>query len=75
MFFVGVFFSPTNAWGKCEILMWLDLFCSYQVVEVMHMNQFPLYSCYLVLIAVVLVFMLLYYLSLKFIKQKSSQDW
>lgn len=46
-----------------------------KVVEVMHMNQFPLYSCYLVLIAVVLVFMLLYYLSLKFIKQKSSQDW
>ncbi|KAM9476927.1 ATP-binding cassette sub-family G member 8 [Clarias gariepinus] len=46
-----------------------------KMVEVMHMNQFPLFSCYLVLIAVVLVFMLLYYLSLKFIKQKSSQDW
>ncbi|XP_027005916.2 ATP-binding cassette sub-family G member 8 [Tachysurus fulvidraco] len=46
-----------------------------KVVEMMHMNQFPLYSCYLVLIAVVLVFMLLYYLSLKFIKQKSTQDW
>ncbi|XP_066534961.1 ATP-binding cassette sub-family G member 8 [Hoplias malabaricus] len=45
------------------------------VVEAMHMNQFPLFSCYLVLVAVVLVFMLLYYLSLKFIKQKSSQDW
>ncbi|XP_072533837.1 ATP-binding cassette sub-family G member 8 [Salminus brasiliensis] len=46
-----------------------------KVVEAMHMNQFPLYSCYLVLNAVVLVFMLLYYLSLRFIKQKSSQDW
>ncbi|XP_060780652.1 ATP-binding cassette sub-family G member 8 [Neoarius graeffei] len=46
-----------------------------KVIEVMHMNQLPLYSCYLVLIAVVLVFLLLYYLSLKFIKQKSSQDW
>ncbi|KAI4892052.1 hypothetical protein NFI96_022360 [Prochilodus magdalenae] len=45
------------------------------VVEAMHMNQFPLFSCYLVLIGVVLFFMLLYYLSLRYIKQKSSQDW
>ncbi|XP_069000478.1 ATP-binding cassette sub-family G member 8 [Embiotoca jacksoni] len=45
------------------------------VVEAMNMNQYPLYSCYLVLLAVCLVFMLLYFLSLKFIKQKSSQDW
>ncbi|XP_059215175.1 ATP-binding cassette sub-family G member 8 isoform X1 [Centropristis striata] len=45
------------------------------VVEAMKMNQYPLYSCYLVLLAVILVFMALYYLSLKFIKQKSSQDW
>ncbi|XP_038592964.1 ATP-binding cassette sub-family G member 8 isoform X2 [Micropterus salmoides] len=45
------------------------------VVEAMNMNQYPLYSCYLVLLAVCLVFMVLYYLSLKFIKQKSSQDW
>ncbi|XP_070772426.1 ATP-binding cassette sub-family G member 8 [Enoplosus armatus] len=45
------------------------------VVEAMNMNQYPLYSCYLVLLAVCLVFMALYYLSLKFIKQKSSQDW
>ena len=41
----------------------------------MDMNQYPLYSCYLVLVAVCVAFMLLYYLSLKFIKQKSSQDW
>lgn len=47
----------------------------FQVVEMMNMNQYPLYSCYLVLIAVALVFILLYYLSLRFIKQKSSQDW
>ncbi|XP_071336277.1 ATP-binding cassette sub-family G member 8 [Trachinotus anak] len=46
-----------------------------RVVEVMNMNQYPLYSCYLVLLAVCLVFMGLYYLSLRFIKQKSSQDW
>ncbi|XP_057705122.1 ATP-binding cassette sub-family G member 8 [Corythoichthys intestinalis] len=45
------------------------------VVEAMKMNQYPLYSCYLVLLAVCLVFMALYYLCLKFIKQKSSQDW
>lgn len=47
----------------------------FQVVEMMKMNQYPLYSCYLVLITVALVFMLLYFLSLRFIKQKSSQDW
>ncbi|XP_070697484.1 ATP-binding cassette sub-family G member 8-like [Pempheris klunzingeri] len=45
------------------------------VVEVMNMNQYPLYSCYLVLVAVCVGFMALYYVSLKFIKQKSSQDW
>uniref|UniRef100_A0A673BSB5 ATP-binding cassette sub-family G member 8 n=2 Tax=Sphaeramia orbicularis TaxID=375764 RepID=A0A673BSB5_9TELE len=45
------------------------------VVGILNMNQHPLYSCYLVLLAVCLVFMALYYLSLKFIKQKSSQDW
>uniref|UniRef100_H2TE58 ATP-binding cassette sub-family G member 8 n=1 Tax=Takifugu rubripes TaxID=31033 RepID=H2TE58_TAKRU len=45
------------------------------VVEAMNMNQYPLYSCYLVLLGVCLGFMVLYYISLKFIKQKSSQDW
>ncbi|KAM8858689.1 ATP-binding cassette sub-family G member 8 [Spinachia spinachia] len=45
------------------------------MVEAMHMNQYPLYSCYLVLLAVCVVFMALYYVCLKFIKQKSSQDW
>uniref|UniRef100_A0A3Q2YIL7 ATP-binding cassette sub-family G member 8 n=1 Tax=Hippocampus comes TaxID=109280 RepID=A0A3Q2YIL7_HIPCM len=44
-------------------------------VSVMNMNQYPLYSCYLVLLAVCLVFMALYYICLKFIKQKSSLDW
>ncbi|XP_076831244.1 ATP-binding cassette sub-family G member 8 [Brachyhypopomus gauderio] len=46
-----------------------------KVVEAMNMNQFPLFSCYLVLVAVVLVFMSLYFISLKFIKQTSAQDW
>ncbi|XP_068597738.1 ATP-binding cassette sub-family G member 8 [Brachionichthys hirsutus] len=45
------------------------------VLDIMYMNQYPLYSCYLVLLAVCLSFMMLYYLCLKFIKQKSSQDW
>uniref|UniRef100_G3P948 ATP-binding cassette sub-family G member 8 n=1 Tax=Gasterosteus aculeatus aculeatus TaxID=481459 RepID=G3P948_GASAC len=44
-------------------------------IHAMHMNQYPLYSCYLVLVAVCVVFMALYYVCLKFIKQKSSQDW
>ncbi|MBN3298478.1 ABCG8 protein, partial [Amia calva] len=45
------------------------------VVEAMSMNSNPLYSCYLVLLAVSLAFMVFYYLCLRFIKQKSSQDW
>ncbi|XP_017287221.1 ATP-binding cassette sub-family G member 8 [Kryptolebias marmoratus] len=45
------------------------------VVEAMKMNQYPLFSCYLVLLAIYLGFILLYFLCLKFIKQKSSQDW
>uniref|UniRef100_A0A7N6F5X7 ATP-binding cassette sub-family G member 8 n=1 Tax=Anabas testudineus TaxID=64144 RepID=A0A7N6F5X7_ANATE len=44
-------------------------------IHAMNMNQYPLFSCYLVLLAVCLGFMVLYYLCLKFIKQKSSQDW
>lgn len=47
----------------------------FQVVDAMYMNQHPLYSCYLVLLTACLSFMVLYYLCLKFIKQKSSQDW
>ncbi|KAM4729706.1 ATP-binding cassette sub-family G member 8 [Anableps anableps] len=45
------------------------------VVEAMKLNQYPLFSCYLVLVAVCFGFMVLYYVCLKFIKQKSSQDW
>lgn len=53
----------------------LNLYVLLQVVEVLNMNQYPLFSCYLVLLAVCLAFMGLYFLCLKFIKQKSSQDW
>lgn len=45
------------------------------LVEVLGMNNYPLYSCYLVLLAVCLGFMILYFICLKYIKQKSSQDW
>ncbi|XP_027863160.1 ATP-binding cassette sub-family G member 8 isoform X2 [Xiphophorus couchianus] len=45
------------------------------VVEAIKLNQYPLFSCYLVLVAVCFGFMVLYYVCLKFIKQKSSQDW
>lgn len=45
------------------------------VVEAMDMNTDPLYACYLILVAICVVFMSFYYLSLRFIKQKSSQDW
>lgn len=46
-----------------------------RLVEVLGMNNYPLYSCYLVLLAVCLGFMILYFVCLKYIKQKSSQDW
>lgn len=46
-----------------------------RLVEVLGMNSYPLYSCYLVLLAVCLGFMVLYFICLKYIKQKSSQDW
>ncbi|KAJ0005243.1 hypothetical protein NQD34_011457 [Periophthalmus magnuspinnatus] len=46
-----------------------------RLVEIMGMNSYPLYSCFLVLLAVCLGFMILYFICLKYIKQKSSQDW
>ncbi|CAL1577868.1 unnamed protein product [Knipowitschia caucasica] len=46
-----------------------------KMVEIMGMNSYPLYSCFLVLLAVCLGFMVLYFICLKYIKQKSSQDW
>lgn len=45
------------------------------VADAMGMNNYPLFSCYLVLLGVCLGFMALYFICLKFIKQKSSQDW
>ncbi|XP_053315370.1 ATP-binding cassette sub-family G member 8 [Spea bombifrons] len=45
------------------------------IIQNMEMDSYPLFSCYLVLIGISAGFLLLYFLSLKFVKQKSSQDW
>ncbi|XP_040207471.1 ATP-binding cassette sub-family G member 8 [Rana temporaria] len=45
------------------------------IVKSMTMDTYPLYACYLTLIGIIAGFLLLYYLSLRFIKQKSSQEW
>lgn len=41
----------------------------------MGLNSQPLYAIYLILIGISGGFLLLYYVSLRFIKQKSRQDW
>ncbi|XP_067421170.1 ATP-binding cassette sub-family G member 8 isoform X3 [Emydura macquarii macquarii] len=45
------------------------------VTQAMSLDSYPLYASYLILIGISTGFMLLYYLSLRFIKQKSNQDW
>ncbi|NXO02130.1 ABCG8 protein, partial [Rhinopomastus cyanomelas] len=45
------------------------------VTHSLDLDSHPLYVSYLVLIVIICSFLLLYYLSLRFIKQKSSQDW
>ncbi|XP_051016974.1 ATP-binding cassette sub-family G member 8 isoform X2 [Acomys russatus] len=46
-----------------------------ELVSAMDLNSYPLYAAYLIVIGISCGFLFLYYLSLKFIKQKSSQDW
>lgn len=41
----------------------------------MGLNSYPLYAIYFFVIGISCGFVILYYLSLRFIKQKSSQDW
>lgn len=41
----------------------------------MGLNSYPLYAIYLIVISISGGFMVLYYISLRFIKQKSTQDW
>ncbi|XP_021382116.2 ATP-binding cassette sub-family G member 8 isoform X1 [Lonchura striata] len=45
------------------------------VTQALDLDSHPLYVSYLVLTGIICSFLLLYYLSLRFIKQKSSQDW
>ncbi|XP_005390993.1 PREDICTED: ATP-binding cassette sub-family G member 8 isoform X2 [Chinchilla lanigera] len=46
-----------------------------KMVSEMDLNSHPLYAIYLILIGISSGFLFLYYVSLRFIKQKSSQDW
>ncbi|KAK1333110.1 hypothetical protein QTO34_006646 [Cnephaeus nilssonii] len=46
-----------------------------KILSSMHLNSYPLYAIYFILIGISGGFVALYYVSLKFIKQKSSQDW
>lgn len=46
-----------------------------KMVSDMDLNSHPLYAVYLIVIGISCGFLFFYYLSLKFIKQKSSQDW
>ncbi|XP_066450943.1 ATP-binding cassette sub-family G member 8 [Eleutherodactylus coqui] len=46
-----------------------------QIIQNLESDTYPLYASYLVLIGISAGFLVLYYLSLRFIKQKSSQEW
>ncbi|XP_056419616.1 ATP-binding cassette sub-family G member 8-like [Hyla sarda] len=45
------------------------------IIQSQESDEFPLYVSFLILIGISAGFLVLYYLSLRFIKQKSSQDW
>ncbi|XP_027632117.1 ATP-binding cassette sub-family G member 8 isoform X1 [Tupaia chinensis] len=45
------------------------------LLHAMGLNAHPLYAIYLILLGLCGGYLVLYYLSLRFIKQKSSQDW
>ncbi|XP_044118348.1 ATP-binding cassette sub-family G member 8 [Neovison vison] len=45
------------------------------ILSSMGLNSHPLYAIYLILIGIGGAFMILYYVALRFIKQKSDQDW
>eukprot|EP00074_Homo_sapiens_P074613 XP_011531332.1 ATP-binding cassette sub-family G member 8 isoform X2 [Homo sapiens] len=46
-----------------------------KILSVMELDSYPLYAIYLIVIGLSGGFMVLYYVSLRFIKQKPSQDW
>ncbi|XP_074060950.1 ATP-binding cassette sub-family G member 8 isoform X2 [Macrotis lagotis] len=45
------------------------------ITDSLDLNSHPLYASYVIIIGSSISFIILYYLSLRFIKQKSSQDW
>uniref|UniRef100_A0A3Q2L148 ATP-binding cassette sub-family G member 8 n=1 Tax=Equus caballus TaxID=9796 RepID=A0A3Q2L148_HORSE len=45
------------------------------ILSTMALDSYPLYTIYLILIGISSGFVVLYYVTLRFIKQKSSQDW
>ncbi|KAF5913131.1 hypothetical protein HPG69_009082, partial [Diceros bicornis minor] len=45
------------------------------ILSAMAVDSYPLYAIYLILMGISSGLVLLYYVTLKFIKQKSSQDW
>uniref|UniRef100_A0A6J0UDC5 ATP-binding cassette sub-family G member 8 n=1 Tax=Pogona vitticeps TaxID=103695 RepID=A0A6J0UDC5_9SAUR len=45
------------------------------VLKTMGLDSCPLYATYLILVGMTTGFLVLYYISLRFIKQKSNQDW
>ncbi|XP_006882439.1 PREDICTED: ATP-binding cassette sub-family G member 8 [Elephantulus edwardii] len=46
-----------------------------KIIQSMNLDSYPLFAIYLILIAISCGFIILYYMALKFIKQKSRQDW
>ncbi|KAF0871564.1 ABCG8 protein, partial [Crocuta crocuta] len=45
------------------------------ILSSMGLNSYPLYAIYFILLGICGGFLILYYVALRFIKQKSSQDW
>ncbi|NXA46069.1 ABCG8 protein, partial [Nothocercus julius] len=45
------------------------------VTQSLDLDSQPLYASYLILTGIIIVFLILYYLSLRFIRQKSHQNW
>ncbi|XP_043843193.1 ATP-binding cassette sub-family G member 8 isoform X3 [Dromiciops gliroides] len=45
------------------------------ILDALDLNSHPLYASYVVIISISISFIVLYYLSLRFIKQKSNQEW
>lgn len=60
---------------RLPIILVSPLHVCLQILSAMELNSYPLYAIYLIVIGLSGGFMVLYYVSLRFIKQKPSQDW